>query len=43
MEIPALTGLPMSADALGELLRSYFEGWKRAQSDAATPQRAPSA
>jgi hypothetical protein len=43
MEIPAVTGLPMSADALAELLRSRWEAWKGAQSDAATPQRAPSA
>jgi hypothetical protein len=43
MEIPAVTGLPISADALAELLRSHWEIWKRAQSDAATSQRAPSA
>jgi hypothetical protein len=42
MEIPAVTGLSMSADALAELLRSHWEAWKRAQPDAATPQRAPS-
>jgi hypothetical protein len=43
MEIPAVTGLPMRADALAELLRTRWEAWKGAQSDAATPQRAPSA
>jgi hypothetical protein len=43
MEIPAGAGLPMSADELAELLRSRWEVWKGAQSDAATPQRPPSA
>jgi hypothetical protein len=42
MEIPAVTGLPISADALAELLRSHWEAWKAAQADAATPRRAPS-
>jgi hypothetical protein len=42
MEIPAVTGLPMSADALAELLRSRWEASKGAQSDVATP-RAPAA
>jgi hypothetical protein len=43
MEIPAVTGLPMSADALAELLRSRWAAWKGTQSDTATPQRASSA
>jgi hypothetical protein len=36
MEIPAVTGLPMSADALAELLRSHRKARRRAQFDAAT-------
>ena len=39
MEIPAVTGLPISADALAELLRIRWEVWKGAQSGVATPQR----
>lgn len=42
MEIPAVTGLPMSAEALAELLRSRWEAWKATQAGAPA-QRPPSA